>query len=198
MTRRPKKSPGDEKPAEQTEVRFYRANEKPYGVFSNLYLRAIEFEGETFPSAEHAYQAGKPAKQAVKKWLLSAPNPALVAMAAHGLYTWDVVPNWASTKFDRMKGVLLAKYRQHGDLRDLLLGTCDMRLVESGTTNNPVNRLWGEVNGKGENMLGKLLMEVRAELRAEAVAQEKMNAVHLSKPSKRRTAKSATTKKQRP
>ena len=26
-------------------IRFYRANEKPYGVFSNLYPRRIEFEG---------------------------------------------------------------------------------------------------------------------------------------------------------
>jgi hypothetical protein len=31
-----------------------------------------------------------------------------------------------------------------------------------------VNRLWGEVNGKGQNMLGILLMEVREQLRQEA------------------------------
>ncbi|WP_031334882.1 NADAR family protein, partial [Rhodopseudomonas sp. B29] len=41
------------------EIRFYRANEKPYGAFSNLYKSPIEFEGQTFPTAEHAYQAGK-------------------------------------------------------------------------------------------------------------------------------------------
>ncbi|KDC14182.1 hypothetical protein AZ20_1114 [Bordetella bronchiseptica E014] len=28
--------------------------------------------------------------------------------------------------------------------------------------NNAVNRLWGEVNGKGENMLGVMLMELRS------------------------------------
>jgi predicted NAD-dependent protein-ADP-ribosyltransferase YbiA (DUF1768 family) len=37
-------------------------------------------------------------------------------------------------------------------------------LVESATTDNAVNRLWGEVNGQGENMLGKLLAEIRTEL----------------------------------
>jgi predicted NAD-dependent protein-ADP-ribosyltransferase YbiA (DUF1768 family) len=47
----------------------------------------------------------------------------------------------------------------------LLLGTGAARLVESATTDNPVNRLWGEVNGVGRNMLGVLLMEVRDELR---------------------------------
>ena len=150
---------------EKPEIHFYRSNERPYGVFSNLYRTPIQFEGEEFPTAEHAYQAGKPAKPAVREWLLSAPTPALVAMAAHGLYTWDIVPNWSKTKFDRMRGVLRAKFTQHPDLGELLLSTGDARIVEAGKTNNAVNRLWGEVNGKGKNMLGVLLMEIRTELR---------------------------------
>lgn len=148
--------------AAQNEVRFYRANEKPYGAFSNLYKRPIEFEGVTYPTSEHAYQAGKAVKPAVRQWILSAPTPALAAMAAHGLYVWDVVPNWAEIKFDRMRAVLRAKFDQHADLRELLLSTGEARLVEAGTVNNAVNRLWGEVEGKGENMLGLMLMELRA------------------------------------
>lgn len=148
-----------------TEIRFYRSNEKPYGVFSNLYRRPITFEDIEFATAEHAYQAGKARKPDVRRWLLSAPSPALVAMAAHGLYTWDIVPNWSQTKFNRMRDVLRAKFSQHDDLREILLSTGECRLVESATVDNEVNRLWGEVNGKGKNMLGQLLMEVRAELR---------------------------------
>lgn len=149
-----------------SEVRFYRANEKPYGAFSNLYRRPIIFEGIEFPTAEHAYQAGKARKSAVREWILSAPSPSLVAMAAHGLYTWDIVPNWSKIKFDRMRSVLRAKYTQHVDLKELLLSTGDARLVESCRTDNSVNRTWGEVNGKGKNMLGVILMEIRSELRA--------------------------------
>lgn len=150
------------------EVRFYRSNEKPYGPFSNLFKRAITFEAVVFPTAEHAYQAGKALKPEVRSWILSAPTPALAAMAAHGLYTWDVVPNWATIKYDRMRGVLRAKFTQHEDLKALLLSTSNRRLVEAGTTDNAVNRLWGEVNGKGQNMLGVMLMELRAELQANA------------------------------
>lgn len=150
------------------EIRFYRASEKPYGAFSNLYRREIEFEGERFVTSEHAYQAGKPRKKAVRDWLMSAPSPALLAMAAHGLYYWDVTPGWSTGKFDRMRGVLKAKFEQHPDLRNLLVATGDARLVESATVDNEVNRLWGEVNGVGKNMLGVLLMELRTELRAEA------------------------------
>ena len=70
------------KPAPPDEIRFYRANEKPFGAFSNLYQRPIEFEGVVYPTSEHAYQAGKASKPAVRDWILSAPTPALAAMAA--------------------------------------------------------------------------------------------------------------------
>lgn len=146
------------------DIRFYRANDRPFGAFSNLYRRPIEFEGEIFPTAEHAYQAGKARKREVKEWLMAAPSPALLAMAAHGLYYWDVAPGWSTTKFDRMKRILLAKFTQHADLGALLCSTGTARLVESATVDNPVNRLWGEVNGVGKNVLGLLLMEVRSEL----------------------------------
>lgn len=146
------------------EVRFYRANERPYGVFSNLFRRSITFEGRVFATAEHAYQAGKARKEEVREWILSAPTPGLVAMAAHGLYTWDIVPDWSQIKYDRMRQVLRAKFTQHDDLRQLLLSTGDARIVEAGRVANVVNCTWGEVNGKGRNMLGVLLMELRTEL----------------------------------
>lgn len=156
------------------EIRFYRASEKPYGVFSNLYKREIIFEDEVFATSEHAYQAGKARKPAVKKWLLDAPSPSLVAMAAHGLYYWDVAPGWSTIKFERMKAVLRAKFTQHEDLKEALLETGDARLVESATEDNPVNRLWGEVNGVGKNTLGIMLMELRTELRNEQKSEIKL------------------------
>ena len=161
--------------AKRDEIQFYRANEKLYGVFSNLYRRPIEFEGRVYPTAEHAYQAGKARRPEVKEWILAAPSPALLAMAAHGLYYWDVTPGWSKTKFDRMKKILIAKFTQHQDLRDILLATGNKRLVESATVDNPVNRLWGEVNGKGQNMLGRLLMEVRTELASNKRSRRAVN-----------------------
>jgi len=46
------------------------------------------------------------------------------------------------------------------------LSTGTARLVETATIDSTVNRLWGEDSGVGQNKLGQLLMEVRAELRA--------------------------------
>jgi ribA/ribD-fused uncharacterized protein len=158
------------------EIRFYRASEKPYGIFSNLYKREITFEDEVFSTSEHAYQAGKARKPAVKKWLMDAPSPSLLAMAAHGLYYWDVAPGWSTNKFDRMKAILRVKFTQHEDLKEALLETADARLVESATVDNPVNRLWGEVNGVGKNTLGIMLMELRTELLKEQKIGKKLEA----------------------
>lgn len=155
----------------QDEIRFYRASEKPYGAFSNLYRREIVFEGEIYSTSEHAYQAGKARKPEVKTWLMAAPSPALLAMAAHGLYSWDVASDWSQSKFDRMRRVLRAKFTQHPDLQALLLSTGEARLVEAATVDNAVNRLWGEVNGVGKNMLGQMLIELRAELSGDWPAQ---------------------------
>lgn len=171
-------------------IRFYRANEKPYGAFSNLYQRPIEFEGRIYATSEHAYQAGKAAKPAVRDWILNAPSPALAAMAAHGLYVWDVVPNWAEIKFARMRAVLRAKFDQHPDLQELLLSTGGVRLVEAGTVNNAVNRLWGEVDGKGQNMLGVMLMELRSEYAKKKAKRPSPSAHHT-------TAKSVNSAKKR-
>jgi len=153
---------------EQSEIRFYRASERPYGAFSNLFRRQIVFEGQTYATSEHAYQAGKARKPEVRTWLMAAPSPALLAMAAHGLYQWDVAPGWSKIKFDRMRRVLREKFTQHLDLQALLVSTGSARLVESATVDNPVNRLWGEVDGVGRNMLGVMLMELRAQLREES------------------------------
>lgn len=182
-------------PVSSGEIKFYRANEKPYGPFSNLFKSPIEFEGKTYPTAEHAYQAGKALKPAVRDWILSAPTPALAAMAAHGLYTWDVVPNWAAIKFDRMRKVLRAKFSQHHDLAKLLIETGNNRLVEAGTVNNAVNRLWGEVDGAGQNMLGVMLMELRRELIGGTALSEPSKLKKIA-PDKKLAKKKAKIKKQ--
>jgi predicted NAD-dependent protein-ADP-ribosyltransferase YbiA (DUF1768 family) len=62
-----------------------------------------------------------------------------------------------------MDEVLYLKFRQHGNLRTLLLRTHPSELIytESG------DPFWGDGAGGGRNELGKSLMRVRERLRAE-------------------------------
>jgi hypothetical protein len=61
-------------------------------------------------------------------------------------------------------------------------------LVEVATVDNAVNRLWGEVNGVGKNMLGVLLMELREKLRADQEAKPKRKTAARKLPRERLAA----------
>jgi predicted NAD-dependent protein-ADP-ribosyltransferase YbiA (DUF1768 family) len=63
-----------------------------------------------------------------------------------------------------MDEVLYLKFRQHGDLRTLLLSTypLDLVYVESG------DQFWDDGAGTGMNELGNSLMRVRELIRREA------------------------------
>jgi len=164
-------------------VSFYRANERPYGAFSNLYRRPVVVRGRSFPTVEHAYQSRKARKPEVREWILSAPSPSLVAAAAHSLLHWDVAPGWSRLRYPWMMECLRAKYRQHDDLAQLLVGTTTATLVEAGSVDNEVNRRWGVVAGRGRNLLGRMLMLVRAELGGATYADEELLGLLAHAPS---------------
>jgi ribA/ribD-fused uncharacterized protein len=62
-----------------------------------------------------------------------------------------------------MRKGLKAKFTSHADLKEKLLSTGDALIEEE----SPSDSFWGiGADGKGENWSGKLLMELRAALRA--------------------------------
>jgi ribA/ribD-fused uncharacterized protein len=71
--------------------------------------------------------------------------------------------DWEAVKDDIMREAVRAKFQQHTELREILLATGDARIVEH--TQN--DSYWGDGgDGSGKNMLGRILMEVREQLRA--------------------------------
>jgi ribA/ribD-fused uncharacterized protein len=73
----------------------------------------------------------------------------------------ELRPDWEDVKIDIMRQVLKSKFTQNPELKAQLIATGDAELIEG---NNWNDRFWGVCRGKGQNHLGKLLMEVRAEL----------------------------------
>lgn len=142
------------------EIRFYRSNGK-HGFLSNLFVHKMTFEGMEFASAEHAYQYGKSNKAVIRDYIRSAPYPRLAAIVGHGLFLYDVVPNWHAAKVERMRKVLEAKFSDPV-LKQKLIETGDDPLIEDSKT----DAFWGlGKKGIGLNMLGNLLMERRKKLR---------------------------------
>jgi ribA/ribD-fused uncharacterized protein len=71
--------------------------------------------------------------------------------------------NWDEIKVPLMRQILRMKAEQHEYVRRKLLETGDRVLIEDSWRDD----FWGwGPNRDGQNMLGKLWMEIRAELRA--------------------------------
>ena len=81
--------------------------------------------------------------------------------------------DWNDVKVEKMRLVIRAKALQHEYVLRKLLATGDRELVENSWRDD----FWGwGPNRDGQNVLGKLWMEVRAELRAlSTLTQEKTN-----------------------
>jgi len=70
--------------------------------------------------------------------------------------------DWEQVKDDVMRRAVRAKFEQNPDIRAILLGTGDEELIEDALNDD----YWGRgAEGTGKNMLGKILMEIRGELR---------------------------------
>ena len=129
---------------------------------SNFFPCKIEFEGAVYPTTENAFQAAKfPAGMRASFQGCTAREAKKLgrsSMPPETLKEWD-----AGRKVWVMLEVNMHKYLTHKDLRDRLLGTGNARLVE---INNWGDIYWGICNGKGLNMLGRILMEIRKYIRA--------------------------------
>lgn len=126
---------------------------------SNFFVHPVTFEGMTFPSSEHAFQAAKSLDPAEREKIRDLPTCGKVKRAGRHV---ALRPNWDIIKVGVMHDVLVAKFSDP-ELRDLLFATGDEQLVEG---NDHGDRFWGVCKGKGDNWLGKTLMKVRAELSA--------------------------------
>ena len=75
--------------------------------------------------------------------------------------------DWGEVFLKSVEDVLYLKFKQHPDLRSLLMGTGDKRIVY----NEEGDRYWGEgEGGEGENQLGEAIVRVRERLRREGYA----------------------------
>lgn len=135
-----------------------------FGVFrflSNFYMldNGIYVEEIYFPSVEHAYQA--------IKWPRSEWGRFVGISAGQAKKLGKEAPNfnakkWNKLKVQIMKGLCRQKFENNSHLRQMLLMTEDAHLEER---NSWGDTFWGtDVNGQGENHLGKILMDIREEL----------------------------------
>jgi ribA/ribD-fused uncharacterized protein len=144
-------------------INFYLTG-ADYGCFSNFAAYPIVLDGQTWPTTEHYFQAQKFVGTEHAEAVRLATSPGNAARMGRDR-TKPLRPDWEQVKDDVMRLAVRAKFHQHDELRKMLLDTGDARLVEH--TEN--DSYWGDGgDGSGKNMLGQILMELRAELRNQA------------------------------
>lgn len=125
---------------------------------SNFAPADVTLDGMWFPTVEHAYQAAKTNDMAVRREIQKLPKPGQAKRFGRSV---KLRKGWDAVKIAIMRELLRQKFAA-GEARAQLLATDGMWLVEE---NDWGDTFWGVCDGVGENWLGTLLMEVRAELR---------------------------------
>src|SRR4051812_8135686 len=143
-------------------IRFYSVSAE-FGELSNFAPYPITLKGKRWPTSEHYFQAQKFAAVRDQEEIRNANTPMLAARWGRDRKR-KLRRDWESVKIGVMREAVEAKFRQHDDLRALLLTTGDATLIEH-TENDD---FWGDGgDGTGRNELGRILMAVRERLRQE-------------------------------
>jgi ribA/ribD-fused uncharacterized protein len=145
-----------------SQVFFY---EQDHYYLSNFSAFRLRWDGIDFDTSEHAYHW--------EKFKISGVDTSRVgrliygARSAHEAFKiaealkGERRADWDSVKVDAMRRILREKARQHEYVRRKLLETGARQLIENSWRDDYWG--WGEKRD-GQNMLGKLWMEIRAEL----------------------------------
>lgn len=137
-----------------------------YRFLSNFFPSPIECAGLLYPTVEHAYQAAKASTPEQAAHIRAAVSPGEARRRSHQM---GAPPGWAERRLETMVALLNLKFTTHDELRGLLLDTNDDLLVEG---NNWGDNYWGVDGHRGENNLGLLLMQLRANLRAVEIGDQ--------------------------
>lgn len=147
---------------EPKKVLFYgKRDSGEYWPFSNFFPVKFYLDGKYWKSTEHYYQAKKTNNKCDQERICSAVTARAAKQMAQSV---TLRGDWDKIKDDVMYRALKAKFSQCENCRRVLLKTKNWDIHED----SPTDVYWGWRNN-GQDKLGKLLIKVRDELRAELV-----------------------------
>jgi N-glycosidase YbiA len=129
----------------------------PYAFLSHVAPCPVRLEGVVFATVEHAYQAAKALSPERREAIQRCPTPAAAKRLGR---TLEVRPDWEAITLDVMRQLLRQKFRRE-PWRTWLLAVSGP-IVEDHDSGDT---FWGVCRGRGENHLGRLLMQIREEWR---------------------------------
>jgi ribA/ribD-fused uncharacterized protein len=124
-----------------------------FRFLSNFWEIPIKYEGIWFVSVEHAYQAAKTLDIEQRQLIARLDTPGKAKRAGKNLV---LRPDWEEVKIPIMRELLKQKFSNRALMYKLRQTKGE--LIEGNTWGDT---FWGVCRGQGQNILGKLLMEIR-------------------------------------
>ncbi|MFL0811101.1 MAG: NADAR family protein [Agarilytica sp.] len=130
--------------------------------------RPIQLEGQEWPSAEHYVHAMLAGNSRLAKATKEAPT-ALAAYRINKPWYRSKKKGWKTQRRVYMTRAVYTLVQMYSDIREYLLDTGEQALSETSLYDHywGVGRDW-----RGENMVGRVWMDVRKKLRDDAEAKE--------------------------
>lgn len=146
-------------------ILFYGQN-RDFSEFSNWHYASFELDEKTWKTSEHYYMAMKTSDKAHQEVIRTSATPKDAKNLASARKKFIVLRSgWDGMKFEVMRKANYAKFSQNSDLKALLLSTGDRPIHED--SHDP---WWGGGPNfpEGKDLLGKVLIKVRQQLRDES------------------------------
>lgn len=147
------------------------------GIYSNWTSSPFAMRGQLFVNSEQAFMWLKAiffGDTEIANQILNDSTPSGVKALGRKVKGYDDA-KWSQVRFDMMYEACLEKFGQNPEFGAELLSTGNRTLVEA----SPYDKIWGiglaenaagiedKANWQGLNLLGEVLMKVRATLRNE-------------------------------
>ena len=140
-------------------ILFNSKGAEEYKFLSNFYYAPFSLDGNIWPTIEHYYQAAKTNDDLTQTRIRELSTAAEAKAIGQNV---KLRPDWEEVKIPIIRRAVRAKFLQNENLASKLVETWEKVLIEYAPWGD---RFWGiDKAGVGENNLGKVLMEVRAEL----------------------------------
>jgi ribA/ribD-fused uncharacterized protein len=139
-----------------------------YFWLSNMTRVWVILDDVRYPSTEHAFVAGKTLIPAEREPLLALKPGEAKRYGGSKAGNLTLRPDWMQVKYDLMLNLLRQKFVNNSEFRRKLLATGDSVLIEGNTWHD---NDWGDcscgrcASTPGQNNLGRLIMQVRQELK---------------------------------
>jgi ribA/ribD-fused uncharacterized protein len=153
---------------------FFWGEKEKFGFMSNFYPCKFTVGTNTFNCSEQYFMKMKQevfdnSNHALGEKIMNETNPIKIKKLGREVSNYNEQV-WNQQRYKHMYNGNYLKYSQNPELKNQLLATGSKILVEA----SPYDKIWGigwtkvsalaNINSWGQNLLGKVLMELRAKL----------------------------------